>query len=324
LEAIRTGAGDDTFLLACGCPFGPAIGIVDAMRIGPDTAPSWKPYFNWLPWISPFIKNEASAPSLRNALRHTLNLSVLHKRWWWNDPDCLLVRDTQSRLTQAEVQSAVTLVGLSGGMFVSSDDPSKLTDERLHWISMLVPNVGLRGRALDLLARDMPEIYQVQVHACNGDYTLLGLFNWDAHPGECRVNLESLGFAEGCDLELFDFWNERYFRTPDMQVSFPALAPHGSLLLRIGLASDVPHIVGSNLHISGGAEFTVFEIQEGILRIETLDFNRWVSGSLFLWLPVPPASATCNAQPIEVIRKGDHLYILQLHFLGRARIELVL
>ena len=55
-------------------------------------------------------------PSLRNALRHTLNLDVLHKRLWWNDPDCLLVRDTNTRLTEPEVMSAITLVGLSGGM----------------------------------------------------------------------------------------------------------------------------------------------------------------------------------------------------------------
>ena len=43
LEAIRAGAGDDAFLLGCGCPLGPAIGVVDGMRIGPDVAPWWFP-----------------------------------------------------------------------------------------------------------------------------------------------------------------------------------------------------------------------------------------------------------------------------------------
>jgi hypothetical protein len=35
MEAVRQGIGDETFLLGCGCPFGPAVGLVDAMRIGP-------------------------------------------------------------------------------------------------------------------------------------------------------------------------------------------------------------------------------------------------------------------------------------------------
>ena len=45
LEAIRDGAGADAFLLGCGCPLGPAIGIVDGMRIGADVAPFWN---NWI------------------------------------------------------------------------------------------------------------------------------------------------------------------------------------------------------------------------------------------------------------------------------------
>lgn len=41
LAAVRRGAGDDAFLLGCGCPLWPAIGIVDGMRIGPYVAPYW-------------------------------------------------------------------------------------------------------------------------------------------------------------------------------------------------------------------------------------------------------------------------------------------
>jgi hypothetical protein len=39
-DAIRRGAGDDTFLLGCGAPQGACIGVVDGMRIGPDVAPA--------------------------------------------------------------------------------------------------------------------------------------------------------------------------------------------------------------------------------------------------------------------------------------------
>jgi alpha-galactosidase len=40
-DAVRRGAGDATFLLACGAPLAPVVGLVDGARIGPDVAPRW-------------------------------------------------------------------------------------------------------------------------------------------------------------------------------------------------------------------------------------------------------------------------------------------
>ncbi len=40
-DAVRRGAGDDVFVLACGAPIGAVVGSVDAMRVGADVAPWW-------------------------------------------------------------------------------------------------------------------------------------------------------------------------------------------------------------------------------------------------------------------------------------------
>ena len=40
-DAIRRGAGDDTFILGCGVPLANVVGVVDANRIGADVAPLW-------------------------------------------------------------------------------------------------------------------------------------------------------------------------------------------------------------------------------------------------------------------------------------------
>jgi alpha-galactosidase len=45
LEAARQAAGEQTVLLGCGCPLGPAIGLVDAMRISADTSQRWRPAY---------------------------------------------------------------------------------------------------------------------------------------------------------------------------------------------------------------------------------------------------------------------------------------
>jgi alpha-galactosidase len=41
LQLIREVAGEDVFILGCGAPLGPSIGLVNGMRIGTDVGPSW-------------------------------------------------------------------------------------------------------------------------------------------------------------------------------------------------------------------------------------------------------------------------------------------
>ena len=127
LEAVRHGAGNEAFLLGCGCPMGAAIGIVDGMRIGPDVAPHWAPASPMLPGI------EATLPSTANAIRSVLLRSWMHRRLWQNDPDCLMTRREATALSPAEAESLSRAIGATGGMVVFSDD---------------VPNLGERERAL--------------------------------------------------------------------------------------------------------------------------------------------------------------------------------
>jgi len=140
-EAIRRGAGDDAFLLGCGAPLGPCIGIVDGMRIGPDVAPYWEPRLG-------FPGYEACAPSTLNALNATRARQFMHRRLWLNDPDCVMLRTTETHLTTEEVRRWALAVGDSGGMVLVSDDLALLGgDERA-----LLDEVIARGRAADAQA----------------------------------------------------------------------------------------------------------------------------------------------------------------------------
>jgi alpha-galactosidase len=336
LEAIRQGVGEDTFLLGCGCPFGPAVGVVDAMRIGPDTAPSWEPYFNWLPWAGPLIKSEPSMPSLRNALRHTLNLSTLHKHWWWNDPDCLLVRGTEMRLkgtsespclTEPEVQTAVTLVGLSGGLLVSSDDLRTLDPDRLKWVRLLVPNLGLRGLPVDWLEHNMPKLYRVQLRGSGQDgqtgkgWQLVALMNWNSYPSDGCLRFEELGYKPGAVLHVFDFWSRHYWRVTDPEKAFAGIPAHGCKLLRVCEVGSTPQLVGDTLHISQGVEISSLRLEEGSLVIETVDMGRHVEGKLWFWLGEVPKLATCNGERVSIEDKEEGIYTLHVSFTRKGRVE---
>ncbi len=292
LAALRRGLGEQAFLLGCGCPYGPALGIVDAMRIGPDTAPSWRPELWSLPWTRPLLGAERSLPSLRNSLRHVLAHSALHRRWWWNDPDCLLARDLDTRLGPEEVRSALSLLGLSGGLLVSSDEPARLSPERRRWLSLLVPALSPGGRALDLLEREMPELYDLPLSAPWGGWHVVLVANWREKPRRKSLPLERLGLPAGRPLFVFDFWGRSCFRHSGPVLELGELAPHASRLLRL-CPADLPGpcLAGSTLHVTQGLEVAALEAaplepgQGTRVQVELRDLGRPAEGELWLALP---------------------------------------
>jgi alpha-galactosidase len=81
LRLIRDAVGPDAVLLGCGAPILPSVGLVDAMRVGPDIAASYE---------AP--AGHPSEPSQRNATRNVIARAWQQGRFWVNDPDCLMAR----------------------------------------------------------------------------------------------------------------------------------------------------------------------------------------------------------------------------------------
>ena len=115
LEAVRQGIGDGAFLLGCGAPFGPAVGVVDAMRVSPDVTPRWAPVAT-LPGMA------EAASCARNAVTTSLLRAPLHRRLWINDGDCLLLRPEQTELEPWRRRLLAAAVAGGGGFTVASDD----------------------------------------------------------------------------------------------------------------------------------------------------------------------------------------------------------
>ncbi len=77
LELIRDAVGAESYLLGCGAPILPSIGLVDAMRVSPDTY------------------HPTDAEDERRRLRGRSSVIARawqHGRFWVNDADCLVAR----------------------------------------------------------------------------------------------------------------------------------------------------------------------------------------------------------------------------------------
>jgi alpha-galactosidase len=86
LRLIREAVGRDAYLLGCGAPILLSVGLVEAMRVSPDTGPSYEP-----------PGADLGRESQRSAVLAGVGRAWQHGRFWVNDPDCLLARPQVER-----------------------------------------------------------------------------------------------------------------------------------------------------------------------------------------------------------------------------------
>ena len=221
LEALRAGAGEEAFLIGCGCPLGPAVGIVDAMRIGPDVSPYWS---NWLS-RGPFRGRHGVAT--KHAVRNALTRAFMHRRLWLNDPDCLMVRGEGRSLTLEELRSLAAVIMLTGGMLVISDRMHRLAAGQLALLEQACRFSGAEVRTVvDLFEHDLPELV-LSEHAGS---RLVGVFNFSDGAREKSVNVGQFGIREGSVQELC---GGRDLVVRDGLVRLGLIPAHGGRILRL-------------------------------------------------------------------------------------------
>jgi alpha-galactosidase len=112
VELIRETIGPAAYLLGCGAPILPSVGLFDAMRVSADVAPHWAP-----------LDGDPAQPSQRGAVFSTVGRAFQHGRFWVNDPDCVVARPAIERREEwAEI------VDRYGGLRISSDRIADLDD----------------------------------------------------------------------------------------------------------------------------------------------------------------------------------------------------
>lgn len=109
-------------ILGCGVPVMPAFGKFEYCRISCDVTLDWddKAYMH-------IIHRER--PSTKNAVANILSRRALNGRAYLSDPDVFFLRSENCSLNEKQKYSLAVLDALSGGVFLTSDDPGSYTKE---------------------------------------------------------------------------------------------------------------------------------------------------------------------------------------------------
>ena len=290
LMLIRDAIGDDTFLLGCGAPLGPAVGLVDGMRIGPDVSTTWEP----------LLQEDLSAPGTANALRNSIARAYTHRRLWAADPDCLLARPKgdSSKLTLYEARTLATIIALTGSMLLDSDRVGDLPPSRLTMLRQTLPPTDRVAYPLDLFEREFPEILILPIERPWGRWWLTGIINWGDRTRSTKIELEALGLPPG-RYHIYDQWRARYLGQTDGALPLPRQRPHETLLLLFKPVADYPDWLTSTFHLVGGSTEVVDVIRQKLgerrlklvvhVEQEGQNFGRLV-------FTVPPGWVVLDAQ----------------------------
>ncbi len=174
MEAIRRGSGD-ALLLGCNHPLWPSLGLIHGSRSSLDIDRSWSSF---------------AGIGRENLLRGWQN-----GRLWWNDPDCVVLRDsgskdivdagghlvTQGNVPDNEYQFHATWIYATGGMLLSGDDLTQLTPHRVEMLKKLTPPTGRCARFND-------DRFEVGVTTLT-DRRVVSVFNWGDTPVERSLSL---------------------------------------------------------------------------------------------------------------------------------------
>jgi alpha-galactosidase len=141
LRVMRDAMGADAFLLTCGTPILPALGLCDAMRIGPDVSYFWEKYRDAYLLYNPTI------PGTKNAIR-----TVLHRLWLKPllhiDPDIAYFESKENQLTQEQRILLQNLAHICE-FKATSDLPQWLTNNELDQLRSFLdtkPKIIRTGR----------------------------------------------------------------------------------------------------------------------------------------------------------------------------------
>ena len=323
----REAIGEDSYMLGCGAPPRPVIGLVDANRIAWDAIARWKSY--------PLADD--SIPTLPtdifDGVYNIAGCAIMNNIIYHNDPDvAYMLPRAESHIWQGPkeafdpevhglkwpgLQTWNSYVGLLGGMALVSEplyEEKYKHPEAIRMLEILNPPSPDKGWSMNGDIDPFNRQFGFIAEKPWGRSASLALWNKEDEAADLSLDMYSLG-SLGSRFHAWSFWEEKYLGQIDASFVFKEVSPHGCELLRLTPLSEekeTPLIIGSTLHISmGSAEFRLVEVTAGELVIYLTDAGAR-NGKLFLYYPGQLAIKQVEGCEASLISEGSDIHILNL------------
>jgi len=254
MRAARKGIGEDAYYLSCWGVLAQSIGVCDAMRVATDANANWHAY------------------SMQ--LRETARWFFAQRILFTVDPDHVCVRGELNW-----VRMMLSMVALTGGLYMISDKPETYDGQRMELIRKTLPGTTVRAAETGPVNYETPACFSIRqgVDLTQGSYEI-GHYEkeeapfaslWCTHfeqsgrrwcvmqrcavtpllPESLRV--EALGLPEDRVYYAFDFWAQTGRVISSGILSLPALSLGDTTVLGLYDITDKrPCLVGSDRHVT--------------------------------------------------------------------------
>ncbi|HUV40013.1 MAG TPA: alpha-galactosidase, partial [Planctomycetota bacterium] len=292
LGIIREAAGDA--VVEGEGYYGPSIGLVDTQRVTQDVQQAW--------------------PRLRHTAQVNLLSTFMHRRWWINNPDAFILRDTptphyapdgrpEDVMSTDELQTEITALALTGGVVMLTDRMAHLAEDRRALVDAFIPVYSNAARPVDLFnGRTCPEIFHQEVRTDAEHYDVIAVFNWEDGPREMSVDLGAIALAGEAPCAAFEFWTQTFVGVVADSLDVGKVPAHGVRVVALRPMRGHPFVMGTSVHVTqGGVE----------LRETRWDDARCVlSGRVSSWSSRGAAVHVCVPDGyVHAHARGNHLAV---------------
>jgi len=237
-RSFREAVGEGLHLAPCSCGTNLQIGYCDSVRIASDigNAGHWP----------------GAMKDYRYGMATTVGLWYKNRKFWINDPDSIQIAKGCS-LAEARVRA--TVVALSGGHLMLSEDLRGVDSERIEMIRRLIPPYPQAARPLDLFESPFPESYPtfwaLSLQTGFGPMTVLAVFNLTPKTRTYRIQPEMLGIPSGREFLALEWWQYKWLgRFRDI---FPIDVPAEDVaVIHARPTREVPSMLSVSHSITGG------------------------------------------------------------------------
>ncbi len=300
-KGYRDVIGEDSYLCACAGLTRGTFGFADSCRIGGDSPPVWEDY-----------PDNCLRQCIENVADTCLSNGIIHA----NDPDVSFLYPKhfgeRPYLTQAELQTWHTIVGILGGTQMISDAMAEeRSQDNLYMIEILTPPAKEKARPLHPATDPDLRYFGMTVSRTFGDFKAEMVFNPKDTENTC---IAETGEFSSIPCHVWSFWDKQYLGIRD--ADFPIdIAPHGCRLLRLTPAEGNSKIVlvGSDMHISmGAAEIANISCTDNSAVITLIPEAGTRDGSLYFITESKPSSVSVTGSEAYDFTWEDQLLRISL------------